>query len=175
MQPHTPATSVGDFLPALTPTAMPVEGVIWKVAAIRASTATDPERPNIPSYRLMLNDRLTDKEQFVTLAHELGHIFCGHLGACLPPRTKDEDEGGWPDRSPLDQNVKEIEAEAVAYVVAARAGLTAASASYLSEFAKKVHPAAVNLDLIIRAAARIERLAKIKYGKMTFSPPRQEQ
>ena len=29
--------------------------------------------------------------------------------------------------------------------------------------------------LIIRAAARIERLAKIKYGKMIFSPPRQQE
>ena len=151
------------------------EGAIWKVAAVRASAATDPERPNIPSYRVTLNDRLTDKEQFVTLAHELGHVFCGHLGACLSHRTRDDDEGGWPDRSPLDKNVKEIEAEAVAYVVSARAGLTAASASYLSEFAKKVDPAAVHLDLIIRAAARIERLAKIKYGKMVFSPPRQEE
>ena len=103
------------------------------------------------------------------------HIFCGHLGACQSYRTKDDDEGGWPDRSPLDKNVKEIEAEAVAYLVAARAGLAAASASYLSDLTKKVDPAAVNLDLIIRAAARIERLAKIKYGKMTFSPPRQEE
>lgn len=151
------------------------EGAVWKAAAALATAATDAERPNIPCYRVTLNDRLTDKELFVTLAHELGHIFCGHLGACLSQRTRDDDEGGWPDRHQKDKNVKEIEAEAVAYLVAARAGLAAASASYLSEFAKTVDPAAVDLDLIIRAAARIERLAKIKYGKMTFSPPRQEE
>lgn len=151
------------------------ESAIWKAAAAVATVRTDADRPNIPCYRVTLNDRLTDKEQFVTPAHEFGHIFCGHLGACLSQRTRDDDEGGWPDRHQQDKNVKEIEAEAVAYLVAARAGLAAASASYLPEFAKKVDPAAVDLELIIRAAARIERLARIKYGKMTFNLPRQEE
>jgi hypothetical protein len=33
----------------------------------------------IPSYRVTVNDRLDDGERFATIAHELGHIFCGHL------------------------------------------------------------------------------------------------
>jgi hypothetical protein len=34
----------------------------------------------IPSYRVTVNDRLDDGERFATIARELGHIFCGHLG-----------------------------------------------------------------------------------------------
>jgi hypothetical protein len=59
-----------------------------------AIAQTDAERPNIPCYRVTLSDRLTDRGWFANLAHELGHIFCGHLGACLSQSTRDDDEGG---------------------------------------------------------------------------------
>ncbi len=111
---------------------------------------------------------MESKEQFVTLAHELGHIFCGHLGACVAPGRHDDDESGWPDRRNLGVHEREIEAWAVAYIVAGRAGLISRSAEYLCLHAKEADLGQVDVDLIVRASARIERLAKIHYGTMRF-------
>ena len=65
---------------------------------------------SIPAFRVTVNDRLEPNERFVTIAHELGHIFCGHLGGCSS-RSGREDESGWPDRRSLGKNEREIEAE----------------------------------------------------------------
>jgi antirestriction protein ArdC len=101
------------------------------------------------------------------MAHELGHIFCGHLGGCTTRATSDE-ESSWPNRTWLGKHEKEVEAEAAAYLVASRAGLVAASAEYLSVHASRADIAAIDIDLIVRAAARVERLAKIHHGSMIF-------
>jgi hypothetical protein len=112
---------------------------------------------------------LGEKERFVTITHELGHIFLGHLGLCNSQRGK-EQEGGSPDRHLLGKNEKEVEAEAVAYLVASRAGIVPASARYLSTYAQSVDMAKINIDLIIRSAARIERMCKVRYGSVEFGP-----
>ena len=114
---------------------------------------------------MTFNDRLAPQERYVTVVHELGHVFLGHLGGC-DSETSDDDESGWPNRTWLGKNEKEIEAEAVAYLVASRAGVVPASAQYLKEYAKRADMTKVNLDLIVRAAAQIERMAKIRYGSM---------
>jgi hypothetical protein len=112
---------------------------------------------SIPVYRITVNDRLVANQQFATIAHELGHIFCGHLGGCLSASGR-EDESGWPDRISLGHHEKEIEAEAV----------VTASASYLKVHVQNADTSKIDLDLIVRAAARIERLTKIHYGTMVF-------
>jgi IrrE N-terminal-like domain len=121
----------------------------------------------IPTYRITVNDRLELNERFVTIAHELGHIFCGHLGGCTVHSSKNE-ESGWPDRQSLGKCEKEIEAEAVAYMVSSRAGVVTRSASYLTTYAQKANMAKIDVDLIVRAAARTERLSKLHYGSMAF-------
>ncbi len=133
----------------------------------RENGATDRTRGGVPSYRITVNDRLQPNERFVTVAHELGHIFCGHLGG-NSVRFGNNDESGWPDRQNLGKNEKEIEAEAVAYLAASRAGIVANSASYIKDYAEKADLAKVDLELIVRASARIERLAKIHYGSLLF-------
>jgi hypothetical protein len=135
-----------------------------------AVSGTFSNTGQIPSFRVTVNDRLEPKERFVTIAHELGHIFCGHLGGCTSRMNKDE-ESGWPDRGFLGKHEVEVEAEAVAYLVASRAGIVAASAEYLKVHATRADITRINIDLVVRAAARIERLAKIRHGSMAFAAP----
>lgn len=143
---------------------------IGEFAHENAASSAQPIMGRIPSYRVTVNDRLEPKERFVTIAHELGHIFCGHLGGCTSRMAKDE-ESGWPDRILLGKHEREVEAEAVAYLVASRAGVIAASAEYLKVHASRADITLIDIDLVVRAAARIERLAKIHYGSMAFKAP----
>ena len=134
-----------------------------------ASTTSAADTKGAPRFQVRLNDRFSLEEKFVTLAHELGHIFCGHLGGCKATKeTEDAEQGGWPDRRGLGRNEREIEAEAVAYLVASRAGVAARSAEYLRPYLKVVEPEALDIDLVVRAAARIDRLAKLSHGRMRF-------
>lgn len=109
-----------------------------------------------PTWHVSINERLTPAEQFVTLLHELGHLFCGHLGAFTDNNLSAE-EFGWPDRRDLPHAAQEIEAELVAWWLANREGLTTGSPQYLRPYLEKAGPAvaAVDLDRVTRAVARI--------------------
>jgi hypothetical protein len=102
-------------------------------------------------YDLFLNDSHDRAAQFATLAHELGHLFCGHLG-----RT---DTDFWDNRSDEDKATREMEAEAVAYLVASRRKLQTASSKYLSGY---LRPGTVlpsfSLEHILKAAGAIEEM-----------------
>ena len=84
-----------------------------------------------------------------------------------------EEESGWPDRRSLGKNERELEAEAVAYLVGSRAELVTGSATYLKPYAQRADMKNVDVELIVRAAARIERLAKIHHGSMAVRPEKQ--
>jgi IrrE N-terminal-like domain len=154
-------------LPLLASTALPLsdDKPIEEFAHGNANISELPETKH--SFRVTINDRLEPKERLVTLAHELAHIFCGHLGGCSRP-GRDDDQGGWPDRRHLGIHEREIEAESVAYLISSRARVTTRSPEYLKTHARKADMSRVNIDLTVRAAARIERLGKIHYGTMTF-------
>jgi hypothetical protein len=87
---------------------------------------------------------MTPIEQLVTVAHELGHIFCGHVGRCDTLQGK----SGWPDRRGLPTNVKEMEAEAVAWLIASRAGIQTGSAAYLKRHVEAGNTMLVDVDLV---------------------------
>jgi IrrE N-terminal-like domain len=116
----------------------------------------------IPSWRVKMNDRMTPAEQLVTVAHELGHIFCGHIGGC----GGHLDQGGWPDRNELGFHEQEMEAEAVAWLVAQRAGVLTGSTSYLRRHVEEGQSAQVDTALVAKAAGRIESIAKLRYVKL---------
>jgi hypothetical protein len=82
------------------------------------------------------------------LGHELGHAY-GHLGP--GPR------GEWPDRSDQLTNAQEeLEAEAAAYLVCARAGLEIRSAEYLSQYLGPADIQKISISSIVSAVSRIE-------------------
>jgi hypothetical protein len=60
-----------------------------------AASRNEQVTEGVPSYRVTFNDRLNPTERFITIAHELGHIFLGHLGECASGKGND-DESGWP-------------------------------------------------------------------------------
>ena len=141
---------------------------IGRFAAEHGKSHSIETQARVPAFRITVNDRLQPGERFITVAHELAHIFCGHLGGCTSPSNRQDDEGGWPDRRHVGVSEREIEAEATAFLVAARAGLVANSARYLAAHASGADMKQVSVELVARAAARIERLSNIHYGRMVF-------
>lgn len=102
-------------------------------------------------YHLVVNRNLSREEQFTTIAHELGHLYCGHLGT--------PDPRWWPDRPEVETVAREFEAESVAWLVCERAGITNPSAAYLSACLKDdagIPP--VSLEYILKAAGMVEAM-----------------
>jgi hypothetical protein len=72
-----------------------------------------------------------------------------------------------------DREFDPFEAEAVAYLVCSRGGIVPASVQYLKAHAGKADIRLLNLDLVVRSAARIERLAEIRHGSIQFQNKKQ--
>lgn len=110
------------------------------------------EEKTVPlRYELVLKDGTSDEESYVTLAHELAHLYCGHLGT--------PNDRWWPDRRGLEHHVREFEAESVAYLVCRRLGLDCPAASYLAGYVKQREDVpSISLDLVMKAAGLIESM-----------------
>ena len=124
---------------------------------LRAKKINDPS-----SYRMNVNQNHDANVQFATVAHELAHLFLGHLGA-----------DKWlsvPLRPSLQQERRELEAESVAFIVCARNGVVSKSESYLSAYVN-ADTTVDQLDLyqIMRAAGQVEAVlgltAHTKYDR----------
>lgn len=95
-----------------------------------------------------VNANYDEPSQFATLAHELAHIYCGHLG--------EEPKGAWPDRTALGHHEREIEAEAAAWLVCRRNDVETKSAAYLLGHLQQAELSKVSMYAIFEAANRIE-------------------
>jgi hypothetical protein len=105
-----------------------------------------------------INANLDAPTKWATLVHELGHVYCGHCGR--------HERGWWPDRRKLprihasmQEDIREFEAEAVAWIVASRAGLETKSAEYLAAKVAPLDNERVDIDAVLQAANHIESLA----------------
>jgi hypothetical protein len=113
-----------------------------------------PILANIPvRYDLLFNEKMTREARYVTLVHELAHLYCGHLGT--------PNEQWWPDRRGLDREVEEFEAESAAYLVCTRSGIRNPSERYLARYVEEreeVPP--ISLDCVMKTAGLIETMSR---------------
>jgi hypothetical protein len=100
-------------------------------------------------YELVIDTGLSPSERYATLVHELGHLYCGHLGAPSP--------SWWPDRQTLDPSVREFEAEAVAFLACRRVDESARMPPYLTGYldAHDQTPDGISLERIAKAAGDV--------------------
>jgi hypothetical protein len=102
-------------------------------------------------YNLLVNKNHSKEEKFATMAHELGHLYCGHLGT---PNTK-----WWPNRRDTDIKVCEFEAESVSWLVCERAGIKNPSAKYLSGYlTDNAQIPQISLENVLKASGMIETM-----------------
>ena len=101
------------------------------------------------SIAVLLSGELADEPYSHNAAHELAHIYCGHLGG--------HDKGQWPDRRMLLAGSQmELEAEAAAYIVCSRAEITTRSADFLAGLVAEQDLQSISYFSILTAANRIE-------------------
>lgn len=102
-------------------------------------------------YRMNVNKNHAPNVQFATLAHELAHLYLGHLGRDAYLSI--------PDRPTQTHQQRELEAESTAYIVCARNGVDNKSESYLANYVKQ-DTTTEQLDMyqIMRAAGQVESL-----------------
>ena len=97
-------------------------------------------------YELAVNANHPRPTQVVTIAHELAHLYLGHLGADKKREIR--------DRRDRTHAQREVEAEMTAYLVAKRNGLTPRSESYLDSYKEAF--TGINLYGVMRAANAVE-------------------
>lgn len=130
-----------------------------KAGSIRRIQAADEERPAV--YRIHINRNHETPTQFATLAHELGHLFLGHLG---PDKKLNV-----PLRATLSQPQQEFEAESVSFLVCERNGVKSKSQSYLSNYVdQNTTLDTVDLYQIMRAAGQVESLLRLNLQRQLF-------
>lgn len=100
-------------------------------------------------YRMFFNQNHAPPVQFATIAHELGHLFLGHLGEDQNRHIK--------GRSQLPHAQRELEAESVSYIVCCRNGVESRAQTYLTDYVQ-ANTTIESLDLfeIMRAAGKVE-------------------
>jgi hypothetical protein len=117
------------------------------------------------TYEIAVNRNHTDAVQFSTLAHELGHLFLGHLGADQHLKV--------PERPTLTHAQRELEAESVAFIVCTRNGVECRSKTYLSNFVK-ASTTVQDIDVyqVMRAAGQVESVLQLSTQTKHDLPPR---
>jgi hypothetical protein len=133
-----------------------------KAGSIRMTQAPKDDK-TAGHYKMKINSNHGPDVRFVTIAHELAHLFLGHLG--------EDKKWGIKDRRRVDHAQRELEAESVAFLVAKRNGVESKSETYLAEYVR-FHKTVDDLDFyqMTRAAGLIETLLGVA-AHTRFDPP----
>ncbi|WP_448072479.1 ImmA/IrrE family metallo-endopeptidase [Georgenia yuyongxinii] len=103
-------------------------------------------------YEIEVNQAQSDTEKLATLAHELGHLYCGHLGT--------HDAELWPARPGLAEQTREIEAESVAWLLCERLDARAKMPPHLHQYVSADEPLPdYDLERILTAAGRVVEMS----------------
>lgn len=109
-------------------------------------------------YLILLNAVEPRSKKFADLVHELGHIFCGHLGI--------DRQAWWPERQGLDSEQEEIEADSVAYLACNRKGMSELAAGYLARYQTHTEQMPTfSIGGIFQAVSYIEEMGKSKWDR----------
>ena len=123
------------------------DGKAGQIGAGRRSSGVD----EATVYEMQINRNHPPATQFASLAHELGHLYLGHLGADSKLKV--------PKRDELSHAKEELEAESVAFIVCRRNGVQPKSETYLSSFvSEKTSMDDLEIYEIMHAAHQVESL-----------------
>lgn len=123
----------------------------------RGATENDVTR-----YGIWINRNHGPAVQFTTLAHELGHLYLGHLGR--------DRKLSVPRRPQLNHAQREIEAESVAFIVCCRNGVRPKSQTYLAGFVNSDTTVdRVDVYQVMRAAGQVEMVLGLA-ARSRFDP-----
>jgi hypothetical protein len=157
-------TRLASFMPLITKKS--IEWCLVDAGDRNAGSIRVIKRPTkdkeATQYRMHINRNHSPAVQFATLAHELGHLFLGHLG---PDKVRNV-----PERPRMNHAQVELEAESVAFLVCARNGVASKSETYLKNHVTE-NTTIDHIDLyqVMRAAGQVETLlgltAHTKYDK----------
>jgi hypothetical protein len=104
-------------------------------------------------YELLVNQDLNREGRYVSIAHELAHLYCGHLGT--------PNKNWWPDRRGLDKNIAEFEAESAAFLVCSRLGIKNPSETYLFGYLESNERIPnISLECVMKTAGLIESMGQ---------------
>lgn len=104
-------------------------------------------------YEILTNSQHSLQTKYATVAHELAHLYCGHLGT--PNRQ------WWPDRQRLKHEQMEFEAESVSFLACARAGIENPSERYLADLMESDSEVPIiSLECVLKAVGLIEQMGQ---------------
>jgi hypothetical protein len=147
---HSPIGAIKKLVSACSRVGIEVE---WRDRGTNLAGSVQRLPDRTPQFHLVLNLKHTEAQQLGTLAHELAHVFCGHLGA--------SDDGFWPDRRRTSKVTQEFEAEAVACLVTDRLNLDIGSVQYLAGYLSDDKPLPIySFDSVLKAVGKIEEMLR---------------
>jgi hypothetical protein len=104
-------------------------------------------------YELLYNEVFSPESCYATIVHELGHLYCGHMGT--------PDKKWWPDRRGLSHEVSEFEAESVSYLVCTRLGVDTPAEAYLANYVEtRDKVPSISLECVMKATGLVENMGR---------------
>ncbi len=103
-------------------------------------------------WSISINEGRSHTEDFATICHELGHLFCLHLSS--PSSDESGTNNSWWEERDLSHETEEFEAEIVSYIVCKRCNIATPSEKYLASYfaTNERIPKDIDVDLVFQVA-----------------------